>query len=215
MALPTIPTSFSPTLGKRQRSDLGGVFSFISYFVLGIALLLAVGVFSYEQLLAKNLSSQDAALAKVESSIDPATVEDFVQLRNRLDSSKTLLANHLSLSNFFYVLETVLPQTVRFSKLDITIDATGSVAVNGTGVSKSFNALSFASASFATDGRIKNVIFSKMSINKDGSVTFNFSATIDPKLLAFSPDAQTMTPAIQAPVVSTTTSNQASPSNTL
>lgn len=210
MALPTIPTSFVPRAsssgGRHIRDEAGSVFGFFAYALLGIAFLLAIGVFFYGRLLAMNLASENAALATAESSIDPATVESFVQLRDRLDSSKSLLAKHISLSGFFSTLETILPATVRFSTLDVTVDTTGSVAVTGTGVSKSFNALSAASVAFASDGRIKNVIFSKMNINKDSSVSFNFSATVDPKLLVFSPDEQS--PVVpQESVTSTTTPN--------
>lgn len=190
--LPTIPTSFVPrsTSVERRRisTDLGGLFSYLSYAILGIVFILSIGVFFYGRILAVNKSAKDELLAKAESSIDAATIRSFVQLRDRLNSSQTLLANHVALSGFFTALETLLPSTVRFSTLHITVDASGATKVEGTGVSKSFNALSVASGAFATDGRIKDVIFSKMSINKDSTISFGFSATLDPKLVTFLPE---------------------------
>jgi len=112
-----------------------------------------------------------------------------VKLRDRLNIGQTHLHHHLAPSEFFRALEAVLPSTVRFSELHLTVDTTGNAKVDGSGVAKSFNALSAASAAFATDSRIKDVIFSKMTINRaDGSVSFGFSATLDPKLIAFTPD---------------------------
>ncbi len=209
-----MPTSFVPRPAssdtRSSRTDFDAVFSFFSYTVLGIAFVLAVGVFFYGRVLAGDLSAKEATLAKAEAAIDPATVESFVQLRDRLNSGRTLLGNHVALSGFFSALEALLPSTVRFTSLHIIVDTTKATTVEGTGVSKSFNALSAASNAFAADGRIKDVIFSKMNINKDSSVSFDFSATLDPKLLTFSPGAAgpaapSAAPAATSTAVSTTT----------
>ncbi|HUX80776.1 MAG TPA: hypothetical protein VMV38_00400 [Candidatus Paceibacterota bacterium] len=216
MALPpTIPTSFVPhvpTAGRVARSsDFTGVLGFIAYGILGIVFILAIGVFFYNQVLIGNKTARDADLAKAEAAIDPATVESFVQLRDRLDASQTLLANHTAFSGFFATLEKVLPQTVLFTSLHIALSPTGAITVNGTGVAKSFNALSATSEAFATDSRIKDVIFSKMSINKDSSVSFNLAATLDPSIIAFSPNGSgtaspsTAPSATASTTVSTTT----------
>ena len=190
--LPTIPTSFVPhaSLNEHRKFsvDSGGILGFLAYMILGIVFALAIGVFVYGRILDANKATKDAALANATASIDLATVQSFVQLRDRLNASKTLIANHIALSGFFSPFESLIPATVRFLSLHITVDSAGIAKVDGTGVSKSFNALSVASKAFATDGRIKDVIFSKMSINKDSSVSFGFSASIDPKLIVFSPN---------------------------
>jgi hypothetical protein len=187
-----MPTSFVPrpaSLASRgARSDIASVFGFFAYIVFVVVFALAIGVFFYGRILAQNQSAKDAALAKVESNINPATVNSFVQLRNRLVSSKTLLANHVAFSKFFALLETVMPSTVRFSSLHLSVNTDGTISVNGAGVAKSFNALAAASTAFANDGRIKNAIFSNISVDsKDGSVSFALSATLDPQTVAFSP----------------------------
>lgn len=187
--LPTIPTSFVPHTSLTERrhisADLGGVFGYIAYAILGVVFLLAVGVFFYGRILSTSLASKDDALKKAEASIDPTTIKEFIQLRDRLKSSQSLLNSHIVLSAFFSALESLLPSTVRFTTLHLAVDTAGVTKVEGTGVSKSFNALSVASGAFAVDGRIKDVIFSKMAINKDSTISFGFSATLDPKLTSF------------------------------
>jgi Fe-S-cluster formation regulator IscX/YfhJ len=191
--LPTIPTSFvphnaaAPADRRSGTSDLGSVFSFLAYAVLAIVLIGALGVFFYGRVLAMDLSAKDAALVSAEKSIDPTTVSSFVQLHDRLQASETLLGSHIALSGFLAAFGSIVPGTVRFSSLHVTVDTTGATTVNGIGVAKSFNALAVASEAFATDGRIKNVIFSNMSINKDNSISFGFSALLDPSLTAFTP----------------------------
>lgn len=184
--------------------DFGSAFGLFAYMLLGVVFVLAIGVFFYGRIQAANLAATNDALAKAEAGIDKATVQGFVQLRDRLNSGRTLLASHTAISNFFSVLESLLPSTVRFTTLHLALDTTGIAKAEGAGVSKSFNALSVASGAFAKDGRIKDVIFSKMSINRDNSVSFGFSASIDPKLISYTGSApETIVPATESP--STTT----------
>lgn len=190
---PTIPTSFVPHPGgqsqKRYRADFTGAFAFFAYGILGLAVLLALGVFIYGRILAGDQAAKDSALAKAQANIDPATVEGFIRLRDRLSAGAKLLDSHIAMSGFFAALGSLMPTTVQFSATHLTIDDTGTTKLDATGVAKNFNALAATSAAFASDGRIKDAIFSNISINKDGSVNFALTATLDPKLIAYTPSA--------------------------
>ena len=205
MALPpSIPTSFVPhssgSARERFRPDFGSAFGFFAYLVLIAVFLSALGVFFYGRILIANKSAKDATLAKAEAAIDPATAEEFVRLRDRLSFGKTLFEKHVAFSSFFASLGTLLPANVRFSLLHISLDTSGVSKVEGSGIAKNFNALAAVSTAFAADGRIKDAIFSKISVNRDNSVSFQLSATIDPKLTAFAPDAF-----VPSEVIATTT----------
>lgn len=158
--------------------------------MLIIVFALAVGVFFYGRLLASTQASKEAELAKAEAAIDSATVDNFVRLRNRLNASKALLGKHVALSNVFSALETIQPTSMRFSSLHIMLDDVGgTVKLEGSGLAKNFNSLAFASESFSSDSRIKDVIFSKIGLTKDTTVGFNVAASVDPKLIVYSPNA--------------------------
>ncbi len=187
--LPTIPTSFVPhsaTAPRRFRSDLTGAFGFLAYAILGVVFLLALGVFFYGRILAADKASKDEKISAAVATIDLKTVENFVRLRDRLTSGEALLAGHTAFSGFFSSLEKILPTTVRFTELHLSLDVAGAPKVEGSGVAKSFNALAAASTAFAADGRIKDAIFSNITINKDSSVSFALTATLDPEIIAFS-----------------------------
>ncbi|HQT83026.1 MAG: hypothetical protein B7W98_00855 [Parcubacteria group bacterium 20-58-5] len=188
---PTIPTSFVPQPAsaavRRFRSDFTGAFGYFAYGVLGIVFLLALGVFAYGRILANQQASEDAMLAKAEAAIDPNTVVGFTRLRDRLNFGSTLLSKHVAFSGFFTLLETILPTTVRFTTLHLTLDDKGNASLNGAGIAESFNALAATSAAFAADGHIKDAIFSNITVNKDNTVSFSISAALDPKLITFSP----------------------------
>ncbi len=195
---PSIPTSFIPhpasSGGMRGHGNFMGVLAILAYLLLALTVAAAIGVFIYGRILNAEQSSQDAALAKAETGIDQATVVNFVRLRDRLTSSNTLLNNHVALSNFFTVLENLLITNVSFTSLHIN-NSNGNITLDGSGAAKTFNALAAASDSFATDGRIKNAIFSSIAVGANGFVTFSLSATLDPKLIAYAP------PTALAPVV--------------
>lgn len=210
MALPSnIPTSFMPssnTAPRRFRSDLTGAFGLISYFALAVVFALALGVFFYGRVLAGSQASKDAELATAESRIDPVTVDTFVRLRDRLNSGQTLLNNHVAFSGFFALLETLVPTSVRFGSLHLAIADTGGVKLEGSGTAKNFNALAAASTAFAHDGHIKDAIFSNIVVSpKDSSVSFALSATLDPKLVAFSPKASAIVP--NTPIATSTSAS--------
>lgn len=188
---PTIPTSFVPqsasAAARRFRTDFTGAFGFFAYGVLAVVFALAIGVFFYGRILAATQAGKDAALTKAEAAIDPATVVGFVRLRDRLNSGATLLANHVAFSGFFTLLETLQPTTVRLTSLHLALTDAKTVKLEGSGTAKSFNALAAASTAFATDGRIKEAIFSNIVVNKDSSVSFALAATLAPSLVTFSP----------------------------
>lgn len=192
MAIPTnIPTSFVPHSSATQRRfhvDFTGTFSFLAYIVLCIVFALALGVFLYGRILSASQSAKEAELAQAESSINPATVENFLRLRDRLSSGEALLNGHTAFSGFFTSLGTLLPTTVRFTSLHLSLDGNGTVKFEGSGIAKNFNALAATSMAFAQDGRVKDAIFSNIVVNtKDSSVSFALVATLDPTLVAFSP----------------------------
>jgi len=211
MALPSnIPTSFVPpgtTVPRRFRTDLSGAFNFFALALFGIAFVLALGVFFYARILAADRAAKDATLAQAEQTIDLATVEGFVQLRNRLNSGEALLATHPAFSSFFTLLDTLTPATIRFSSLRLSTDDTGVAKLDGTGVARSFNALAAASNALAKNGNIKDAIFSNISVSPaNGSVSFVLAASLDPKLITFMPPEYPTVPAASS--TSTTSTPQ-------
>ncbi len=194
MLPPTIPTSFVPrpsgTKARRFDSDLSGAFGFFAYGVLAIVFMLALGVFFYGRILVNTQSTKNTELKEAEATIELATVESFVRLHNRLDFGSKLLENHSAFSGFFVLLGKLMPSTVRFVTLHLTLSEAKSVKIEGAGFAKSFNALAAASASFAADGHIKDAVFSNIVVSaKDNSVSFALTATLDPRVIAFSPSA--------------------------
>lgn len=204
----TIPTSFVPkrpvqTGGRFARSG-GNTFLTLSLIVLALALLGCGAVFGYERYLIGASQTKAAEVQAAVEAIDSATVEDFIRTRDRFASASTLLDSHIATSGFFGLLESVTLQNVRFSALTLTVADDHSAEIKMQGVAKSFNALAAESSMFASEKRIKRAIFSGIKVNEGGTVAFNLSADLDPRLVVLAEDA---TPTVKAPVVATTTAS--------
>lgn len=186
---PTIPTSFVPHTGpevRRPMGDVAGALGFFAYFVFALAAFSAVAVFGYERFLAAKRTQTDQELQQAARTLDAQTVSAIVRLRDRLLSAETLLNEHIVLSQFFTALEATLPTNVRFTKIRITVEEDGRTVLSASGISQTFNALAATSDAFAQDGRIKSAIFSGINVLEDKGIVFSLTATLDPKLVAFS-----------------------------
>lgn len=162
-----------------------GAFGFFAYFIFAFAVLSGLAVFGYDRFLAAKFASTSAALRQAETSLNPETVRDFVRLRDRLVSGKSLLDAHTQFSNIFAALEEVLPKDVRFTTMRVATDQQGRPLFTAAGSARTFNALAAASDALARDRRIKSAIFSDIAVLADGSVSFAVAASVEPALVKF------------------------------
>lgn len=218
MALPpTIPTSFVPKqpvglITRRPKSGTN-VFLLLSLFVAGAAVVVALATFGYQTYLESSRDTKAAQLKQAEDAIDTDTVEGFIRLRNRLQSSRTILDEHVTLSQLFDVLETRTLKNVRFDSLTISIGDDRGAELQLDGVARSINALAAQSNEFAAEKRIKRAIFSGITPKEDGTISFKLSAEIDPKLVVggttgtagvmTAPSATTTKPSATTPAATT------------
>ncbi len=150
--------------------------------ILGVAVVGAGLTFGYKTYLESVRDARKVKLEAAEKSINPASVEDFIRLRNRISAASTLLDQHVVTSQFFDVLETLTLQNVRFQSLILSIEPDRTAKIEMHGVARSFNALAAESAAFAGEKRIKRAIFSNITADKNGVVSFSLRAELDPKL---------------------------------
>lgn len=187
MALPpNIPTSFvpkQPVATQPRRKQANGVVYYASLFIAGVAVVGAGVTFGYQKYNESVRDARKAKLQQAEQNINASAVEDFIRLRNRIRAARTMLDNHIYASQFFDVLEGITLQNVRFQSLIFSIADDRTAKIEMHGVARSFNALAAQSAAFASEKRIKRAIFSDITADKNGIVSFSLHADLDPKLL--------------------------------
>ncbi|HEX5774947.1 MAG TPA: hypothetical protein VFY28_03250 [Candidatus Paceibacterota bacterium] len=211
MALPpTVPTSFvpkQPVATTRRARNGTNLFLLGATLIAAFSILLAAGVFGYEKYLESVHSKKAAMLTQAEASISRDTVEDFIRLRDRLVSAEVLLDEHVAMSQFFDLLESVTAQNVQFSSLEIELSPDRSAKITMKGRATTFNALAVESAAFAAEKRIRRAIFSGISAGEQGGVSFSLTAELDPRLVVWQGPsaAASVAPAIEEEPVETAT----------
>jgi hypothetical protein len=221
---PSIPTSFVPkqpvSTGKRRYTTGNNLFLLASLGILGITVVLAGGVFFYSQYLTGVQNAKATQLIAAQNSVSPDTLAQFIRLRDRLVASKTLISQHIMLSQFFTLLEGITIQNVHFSTLQISVAQDRSAQVTLQGEARNFNALATESNTFAAQKNLRSAIFSGITIDpKTSAVSFMVVTSLSPDVIVekvaplasatiSAPPVDTSTPSFQA--VSTTTSAVAS-----
>jgi len=151
----------------------------LALFILGVSLVAAGGVFAYEKYLSGESASKGAELAKDEQSVSQNTVQQFVELQNRLSSATGLLDTHVTLTNFFNILESLTLSHVQYTSLKLTVNDDRTADLDATGVASTFNALAAESKAFSSSPQIERAVFSNFVTQKNGGVSFSLTATVD------------------------------------
>ncbi len=182
----------------------------LSFGILFVTAAAAGGVLAYKLYLEGIAKQKANQIAIAEQRVDQATVAEFIRLRDRFSSAKTIINQHVGLSQFFDTLETLTLQGVKYSRLQIYVKDDRRADVVLTGTARTFNTLAAQSASFATDKRIKRAIFSGIGNDETANnIRFEMRAELDPALVIVNTPSQTATtdtvPTTSAPVPQATT----------
>lgn len=168
----------------RHTESGGNMFLTVSLVLLGIAVVASAGVFGYLTYLEGVRDAKEEELQIEEEKVSDSTVEGFIRLRNRLTSAQEILDNHVMTSQLFDELELKTLKNVRFTDFSYESQPDGTIELQMAGTARTFNALAAQSAAFATEGsRIRRAIFSGISADDNGIVTFEVTATVDSRLI--------------------------------
>jgi hypothetical protein len=157
----------------------------IALLVFIASLIAAGGAFAYTQYLNSSIDSKSKSLALAEGAFDPGTIQDLVRLDSRLNQSKTFLASHVAVLGVFALLSQQTLASVSFSNFEYDLNPDGTAKITMVGTADSFSTVALQSDQFGGSKLFKNVVFSGITINTNGSVGFSVSATVDPSVLSY------------------------------
>jgi len=144
------------------------------------------GVYGYEVQLRRSITGPDGlrqSLTRVQELFEGGLLEEIARFDTRIKRARTLLNNHTTLAPLFALLEEHTLKTVRFNTFDFSSSESGAhIRMDGT--AQSFSSVALQSDSFVANKRLRNVSFSNVQV-KGNSITFQFSAMVDPDLLRY------------------------------
>ncbi|MGC9602466.1 MAG: hypothetical protein ABSE76_01865 [Minisyncoccia bacterium] len=186
---PQVQSSFIPKKSldiSTSRSEGSFGLLFLIALLVFIASLVAAGAsFLYTGYLNNAIASKAQSLALAEGAFDPGTIQDLVRLDSRLNQSKTLLANHVAVSGVFALLEAQTLANVSFSNFEFDLNSDGTAKITMTGTANSFSTVALQSDQFGGSKLLKDVVFSGITVNTNGSVGFSVTATVDPSVFSY------------------------------
>ncbi|MBX4200423.1 hypothetical protein KW790_03125 [Candidatus Parcubacteria bacterium] len=209
--IPKGPLASSATLNSLRPHKQGSLLGFIGGLVFTLAVLASLGVFGYKFYLSSEIGKKGAELDSAQASLQLDSIKDLSRLNTRIVSVKQLLGRHTVVSKLFEFLEANTLRTVRFT--DFGYNTTnGQIKLQMRGLARGYASVAQQSDIFNKSNYLKNVIFSDLSLDERGNVTFVFSADIDSSLVTLQPgriSPQTTTPNIStsstSPFVATST----------
>lgn len=176
-----------PAGGRVQTSHHVNFLSIIIVLILATALAGAAAVFATEYYLSNRVASMTNELAAAEASLNQSEISEWVRLDKRIEVGKQLLNNHLAVSVFFDLLQSLTLKTIQFKNFSYAVTSDQKVAVTMDGQADNFAALALQSDELAKQSKsMSNQIFSNIDQDKTtGKITFRFSALIDPSLISY------------------------------
>lgn len=142
-------------------------------------------VYVKESLLKKNIEEYQKQVAAVEAEFQQATITELTRVSNRLEVAGRILQTHISASAIFELLGQQTVETVRFIDFSYAFGQQDAVTLTMRGEGASYNSVALQSDIISTNRNFQEPIFSGLSLNDKGRVTFNFSAKLKPEFVSY------------------------------
>ena len=184
-------TSFIPKkpVVESQPSGSGvSLFLLLSIILFIVVVALAGGVWLWQKSLAGQIVKDKQSLVDAKDSYQEGTINPLIRLNDRIEVSKTLLANHLAVSPVFTLLEKNVLKNIRLKSLKFSYTGADKININLSGTAANYDALSKQSDAFGSDtlrGFISQPVISNFNPTADGSVSFDFTALVYSKLVSY------------------------------
>ncbi len=187
--------SFIPkqSLAAASRGNSLGLFFLLALLIFIMSLVGAGAASAYTYVLNSQIAEKDVQLQKDEGAFNAGTIQDLVRLDQRLTQARTLLQKHVSPSALLFFLSTITLERVQLTSFEFNLASNGGATVSLNGVADSFSGVALQSDQFGASKVLKNVIFSGISVNESGKVTFSVNTTVDPTLILYSRNLQSAT----------------------
>jgi len=160
----------------------------IAVIVFIISVLAIGGVYGWKQVLMSSQTANQKKLADIQSTFNVEQISFLKAQAAKITLARQLVTNHLAVSKIFSVVSQLTSENVRFQSMDLTVPAGNQTPFQLvlSGYGKSFPSVAFQSdvlntlEKYGLRGVVKNAIVSDPLLNQNGSVTFGFTAQVDP-----------------------------------
>lgn len=179
----------------RAPSARPGLSIFLTLAVLLFILSIAAvgGAYFWKQHLISTQAKLKTDLKAQEDKFELSQIEDLKAVNVQIDTAKSILAQHLSVTQIFTIISYLTIESVRFLSLDVTppVNPGDDVRLELSGIGANLFSVAFQSKvlaqleNYGLRKIVKNPILSNPTLNPNNSVSFSFSASIAPDSISY------------------------------
>jgi hypothetical protein len=178
--------------GVRSSAPIS-LFSLIGIVLFVVTLAVGGAAFFYQGVLKNQITESEATLNQAKEAFDPELINEIVRLDTRIETAKTLLAGHTSVTPLFDYISTITLQTVRFRNFSFAYLAPDKIIVTMQGQGQSYASVALQSDLLDEQKYLRETSVGDMSLEPTGLVSFSVSTVIDPVLLSYDQSINPMT----------------------
>jgi len=184
-------TSFIPKKPVIQDTSEGSgisLFLLLAIIIFIVTTALAGGVWLWQKSLVAQTEKEKAELVAAKASYEEDTINSLIRLNDRIEESKVLLSNHIAISPVFLMLEKNILRNIRLKNMKFSYAGSDKIKLDLSGTASNYDALSKQSDAFGSETLRKFIsqpVVSDFNPTVDGSISFNFTALVDPGLVSY------------------------------
>jgi len=186
---PQVSTSFIPKkpLVEGRRGGAFGLIFLLALLIFIGSVVAAGAAFLYGTYLTNSITAKARSLETAQGAFESAgAIENLIRLDSRINEARGLLQSHVAPSAIFFFLSAQTLERVRFTSFAYQLKGDGSATIELQGATDDFQTIALQSDQFGASKVLRNIIFSEITVEAEGGVSFSLSATVDPALLLYS-----------------------------
>ena len=188
-------SSFIPKVSF-EKEDKGaqsfGLLGALAVLIFIVSLLVTGSSFLYRMMLKSEIDNLKSQVSSALSAIDKESANEIILFDKQLNLVEEVLSKHVTVSNFFEMLEKESVSQVQFTDLNYSAFPGGNIFVNMNGKAKSYAAIALQEDTFLKNLNTVSVNFNGMKIDsKSGTISFSFKGEFKSDLVKFSQPEET------------------------
>ncbi len=178
------------------KSPTSIVTVFFVFLLVGMGVV-SGGLFFYKIYLQNQEKTLSDSLATSSVGFDKSTVDELQLFDKRVTVSKQVLSSHIVMSPMFALLGQLTIPSVQYTKFSQDSNDANGFTVKLSGAAQDYKSIALQADAFNSDQghSFKNVVFSNLNKDTNGSITFDVSFTVDPSLLSYEKNTSSVPPA--------------------
>lgn len=157
----------------------------VATVMLILSILSAGGIFFYQQYLGRKIIQANDALVLAQAAFEPKIINELMLVSDQIKSVKELLEKHIIVSNLFTIFQSSTIPSVRFTTFTFERKENGLITVGIEGEGASYSHVAKQAEILSSSDFVKNVFFSRLSLNDKNIVIFKLSADVDDKAISY------------------------------